>query len=143
MGHVPAGPLRQERQSDDVPRRQHRGAGALLGSLDTPDSRRKALGAFGEYIAARFLAARGARIVERNKRVGRGELDLIVAIDGVRVAVEVKTGTGDVDPVHHLDEGKLAQVRSLAAQCGVHRVDYVGVAVSRRGVLVRWLPAFD
>ena len=84
---------------------------------------------------------RGARILACNERVGRGELDLIVMLDGIEVAVEVKTGTGDLDPVYHFDGSKAAQVRSLAAQRGVYRVDYIGVVVSAGGVVVSWLPA--
>lgn len=83
---------------------------------------------------------RGAEILARNQRVGRGEIDLVAAIDGVKVAVEVKTGAGRADPVHHFDTAKAAQVRSLAVKCGVHRVDYVGVALSADGAVVRWLP---
>jgi Holliday junction resolvase-like predicted endonuclease len=91
-------------------------------------------------VAARFLEDRGATIVERNARVGRGELDLIVSIKGQVTAVEVKAGTANSDPMFHFDEAKQSQVRSLAAQRGIHRIDYVGVVVSARGVAVTWLP---
>ena len=79
-------------------------------------------------------------ILERNTRIGRGELDLIVSIDGERVAVEVKTGSGDNDPIFNFDSAKQQQVRSLASARGIARVDYVGVSTSGRGVTVRWLP---
>jgi hypothetical protein len=65
----------------------------------------------------------------------------VVTIGGCRIAVEVKTASGDVDPVHHFDEAKAKQVRSLANQCNIHRVDYVGVGITRGWALVRWLPA--
>jgi putative endonuclease len=94
----------------------------------------------GERIAACFLAERGAEILGRNVRVGRGELDLIVAMAGRRVAVEVKTAIGEVDPIHQFDDAKAHQVRALAAHLRIPRVDYVGVAVSSRHALVRWLP---
>ncbi|MCP4309469.1 MAG: hypothetical protein GY926_06700 [bacterium] len=137
MGHVPAGTVRQERQGDDVPRRKYRRARAKLG----PVSNRN-LGSFGEAVASRFLADRGATIVDRNLRIGRGELDLVVSLDGELVAVEVKTGSvgpGN-DPIHHFDDAKQYQVRALATQRGVYRVDYLGVAVSAAGVTIRWLP---
>jgi Holliday junction resolvase-like predicted endonuclease len=73
-------------------------------------------------------------------RVGRGELDLIATIAGERAAIEVKTSTGPSDPVHHLDDDKQGQVRGLAQQLGILRVDYVGVAMSATGVTVHWLP---
>ena len=79
-------------------------------------------------------------ILERNTRIGRGELDLIVSIDGERVVVEVKTGSGDNDPIFHFDSAKQQQVRSLASARGIARVDYVGVNMSGRGATVRWLP---
>jgi Holliday junction resolvase-like predicted endonuclease len=75
-------------------------------------------------------------------RIGRGELDLVASIDGELVAVEVKAasvGPGN-DPIHHFDDAKQYQVRALATQRRIYRVDYVGVAVSAAGVTVRWLP---
>lgn len=49
------------------------------------------LGAEGEAIAARYLAAHGCRIVERNYRYHRNEID-IIALDGeVLCFIEVKT----------------------------------------------------
>ena len=48
----------------------------------------------GERLAVRFLRRRGYRIVERNYRCRRGEIDL-VALDGDEVVfVEVKTRSG-------------------------------------------------
>ena len=93
-------------------------------------------------VASRFLQERGATIIDRNLRVGRGELDLVISIDGDLAAVEVKTGSASTgnDPIHHFDDAKQYQVRSLAAQRGVYRVDYVGVSISAAGVTVRWLP---
>ena len=136
MGHVPAGTVRQERQSHDVPGRQYRGTRAELGSLTL-----RRLGSFGEAIASRFLQDRGATIISRNLRVGRGELDLVASIAGEFTAVEVKTGTGSQgEPIYHFGEAKQQQVRELAVQRKIYRVDYVGVVVSAAGVTVRWLP---
>ncbi len=47
-------------------------------------------------LAADFLTRRGAAIVERNRRVGRSEVDLLARIGGVTVVVEVKTVSGTV-----------------------------------------------
>lgn len=127
VGYVPTGPFRQERKGNDVPGREHRRARADLGAL-------------GERIAARFLQDRGAEIVARNVRVGRGELDLIVAFAGELAAVEVKTGSAGNEPIYHFDADKRRQVRALAASRRIGRVDFVGVVRSADGFTVRWLP---
>ncbi|HHE32493.1 MAG TPA: YraN family protein [Chlorobaculum parvum] len=60
------------------------------------------LGIEGEAIAARYLAARGVRIVERNYRFRRNEID-IIAWDGEELCfIEVKTRTS-------LDKGHPAE----------------------------------
>src|SRR5438876_11445110 len=51
---------------------------------------RSVLGEEGERAAARFLEARGYRILERNYRTRRGEIDLIAEDGRVLVFVEVK-----------------------------------------------------
>lgn len=53
--------------------------------------RRQALGREGEAEAARYLEARGYRILDRNVRVERVELDLVALDRGRIVIVEVKT----------------------------------------------------
>ncbi|HID55979.1 TPA: YraN family protein, partial [Candidatus Poribacteria bacterium] len=55
---------------------------------------KKEIGLLGEEIAADFLRRKGYRLLERNIRIGRGEIDL-VALDGeTLVFVEVKTRKG-------------------------------------------------
>ena len=65
----------------------------MIGTDGVGDGRR-ALGGRGESVAAEHLVRRGFRILERNVRCGRGEIDM-VAIDGaVVVFVEVKGNRG-------------------------------------------------
>jgi len=108
---------------------------------------RQRLARFGEDVAARFLQARGAAVVGRNVRVGRGEIDLVVRMHGRRVAVEVKTvGPGrSGEPVDQYDRPKAATVQRLAHRLRppATRVDFVGVRVVDGGVRVRWLPGVD
>ncbi len=48
------------------------------------------LGRRGEHLAEAHLRGRGYQVVERNVRIGRGEIDLIAYDGGVLVFVEVK-----------------------------------------------------
>ena len=57
----------------------------------TAGASRRALGIEGEARAARYLATQGYRIVGRNVRVGRVELDLVATRGRLVVIVEVKT----------------------------------------------------
>lgn len=104
-----------------------------------------AVGRRGEEIAARFLTERGARIVGRNVRVGRDEIDLLLDIDGKRVVVEVKSATDNGSsprPEENFDENKAARIRRAARNLDtpVQRIDLVTVVIGVDGVAVRWLP---
>jgi putative endonuclease len=55
---------------------------------------RRALGARGESVAAGHLERRGFRILERNVRCGRGEIDMVAVDSRVVVFVEVKSNRG-------------------------------------------------
>ncbi len=59
-----------------------------------PADRETPVGRAGEEAAARYLEAQGYRVVERNVRVRRGEIDIVAEDQGVLVFVEVKTRTG-------------------------------------------------
>ena len=96
----------------------------------------------GEELAAHFLIRRGARILGRNLRVGRGEVDLLVRFGTQRTVVEVKTiQTGGLDdPTYAFTEAKAQQVRRLARELGIRRVDLIAVSVGIEGVGIRWAP---
>ena len=101
------------------------------------------LGRSGEQLAARFLEAGGYRIVERNWRGTRGELDIIAEHDDTTVFVEVKTrsGLGFGHPFEAITPRKLRSLRRLAGEwCaqterarGLIRLDVIGVIGGKDG----------
>lgn len=103
------------------------------------DKRR--LGPFGESIAARFLTERGFEIVSRNVRVGRDELDLVVAGQGETIVVEVKCTADGTDPVSAVDRKKMERLTRAceSLDAAISRLDIVAVAADTRGVSIRWL----
>lgn len=76
---------------------------------------RQTLGRAAEDVAARFLERHGLRVVERNVRVGRGEIDLVCRDGAVWVFVEVKSrqarwGDGPGEAVSFEKQRRLARL---------------------------------
>ena len=101
------------------------------------------MGAFGETIAARFLGTHGLEVVARNVEAGGGEIDLLAVDHGRRVVVEVRTITGEGDPIDAVGPSKRRRVAQLAGAIGGARVDFVGVRLGADEVLVHWVPGCD
>jgi putative endonuclease len=80
-----------------------------------PDPRR-ALGDAGEELVARWYAAAGYRLLDRNWRCRDGELDVVAARGSVLVFCEVKTrrGTGFGSPAEAVTLAKQRRLRVLA-----------------------------
>ncbi|WNM23427.1 YraN family protein [Demequina capsici] len=102
-----------------------------------------AVGRYGEDVAARRLEELGWRMLDRNWRCARGELD-IVAVDGASlVVVEVKTRRGSAmgSPLEAVTPRKLSKLRTLtAAWLAAHegrwsevRIDVIAVTLPRAG----------
>ena len=77
------------------------------------DTEKQTLGRLGEDLACDFLEKNGYRIVRRNQRFGKNELDIVCEDDNFIVFVEVKTRSclypesGDFGiPSRAVDEGK-------------------------------------
>jgi putative endonuclease len=114
------------------------------------DAAAKELGRRGEDHAAEHFSRLGYRVLARNARTRRGELDLVLATEDGRTIVfaEVKTrrlGTGD--PWDKLDAAKCRQVRRMAIEwlMGTDdrpwwadmRFDAIGITLTATGDLVR------
>jgi len=78
--------------------------------------------------------------VASNLRAGPGEIDLLVAIGGRVVAVEVKTRVGE-DPLIQLTGEKERRMWEAASRLRPRpsRIDVVAVRLDRRGATVRWV----
>jgi putative endonuclease len=109
-------------------------------------ARNKALGEYGEQVAADHLAGQGMSILARNWRCRHGEID-IVARDGATLVVcEVKTRTSHQHggPFEAITGHKAARLRRLLRawleEHDVHppavRIDVVSVLVPSHGAAV-------
>lgn len=102
----------------------------------------RALGRYGEELAARYLRERGLEIIARNWTCPDGELDLIARDGDCLVVCEVKTrrGTGVGDPLEAVTWDKVRRLRRLTAAylrerpepVREVRIDVIGV-LARRG----------
>jgi putative endonuclease len=106
---------------------------------------RKTTGAWGEDLALHYLLRRGYRLVERNYRKRRGEIDLIVRKkETVFVEVKLRRSTGYGDPLEAVTARKQATIRSLAAQyladnhpdVDILRFDVVGILATHTGTRI-------
>ncbi|HXY95271.1 MAG TPA: YraN family protein [Acidimicrobiia bacterium] len=81
-----------------------------------PSDHRRALGVAGEEAVARWYAAAGYVVVDRNWRCREGELDLVVARSRVLVFCEVKTRRGLAfgAPFEAVTPTKQRRLRTLA-----------------------------
>lgn len=115
-------------------------------------SARKALGRYGEDVAARRLRQSGMAVLERNWRCSEGELDIVARDRDALVICEVKTrrtGRGGTfeHPMSAVTPAKSARLRRLASRWlterwltrygtpprGGVRIDLVGVLLPDRG----------
>ena len=63
--------------------------------MTTPQAPHLSTGFNGEDLATDYLREKGYRILQRNLRMGKAELDIIARQNDVLVFVEVKTRTND------------------------------------------------
>lgn len=111
------------------------------------DSRRRALGRYGEDLATRRLIEAGMRILDRNWRCCDGEIDIVAADGDALVICEVKTRRAGwyEHPMAAVRPEKTARLRLLAERWleqhggpppGGVRIDVIGVLLPARGAPV-------
>jgi putative endonuclease len=96
---------------------------------------KKEIGAWGEKIAAGWLAERGCEIVARNVRTPYGEIDIVAQEDDLTLFVEVKTraskrlGPPEISITRKKQSHMLASAEYYAAQRGIDhwRIDVIAV----------------
>lgn len=109
---------------------------------------RKNLGDSGERVAALFLEQRGYKILERNFRTRRGEIDLVAQDANGLVFVEVRTRRGDSAgvPEESLTPRKRARLLAMAVEylaqheeLAEHpwRIDFVAIELEQKGQVKR------
>ncbi|GGU45320.1 hypothetical protein GCM10010211_06400 [Streptomyces albospinus] len=109
-----------------------------------PRTRRRALGRYGEDLAARRLTEAGMRILDRNWRCRDGEIDIVAADGDALVICEVKTRrAGSYEhPMAAVRPAKAARLRLLAERWlerhggpppGGVRIDVIGILLPARG----------
>jgi putative endonuclease len=118
-------------------------APAVQATVCAMTTQRRAVGAYGERVAAQHLQDLGLVILERNWRCSDGELDLVLRDGDDVVICEVKTRRTDRygPPSEAVDRRKVRKLRHLArcwlAETGVHprevRFDVVEVLPQERG----------
>lgn len=114
--------------------------------MTTTAQARKAIGAYGEEVAARHLAEAGLVVLERNWRCDEGEVDIVLRDGTTLVVCEVKTRTSLSAGTPHeaITDDKLARLKRLGERWAAERrvrpdgirVDLVAVLRPRRGPAV-------
>ena len=109
---------------------------------------KRALGAYGESLAARHLVEQGMVLLDRNWRCDAGEIDLVLRDGDVLVVCEVKTRSslGCGTPHEAVTAAKLERLQRLARRWAEDarraprrdvRIDLVAVLRPRRGAVAR------
>jgi len=77
---------------------------------------KRAQGTKGEDRAVAFLRKKGSRILDRNYRFERGEIDIVAEDNGVLVFVEVKARSSKTfgEPEDAVTESKQRQIKKIA-----------------------------
>ncbi|MCS7061694.1 MAG: YraN family protein [Anaerolineae bacterium] len=108
---------------------------------------RTQVGAWGEAIAARYLAERGYTVRDRNWRAGHGELDIVAECADVLIFVEVRVRRSDQfgTPEESLTARKRAKlIETAQAYLQAHelfdrhwQIDVIAIEMDHRNAVKR------
>lgn len=111
--------------------------------MTSTHAQRKALGDYGERLAAAYLVEQGLVVLDRNWRCRSGEIDIVAADGDTVVVCEVKTRSSHRfgTPMEAITARKAARLHRLgwlwikhnSVRCKRLRVDVVAVDRSGRG----------
>ena len=111
--------------------------------MSSTQAERKALGDYGERLAAAHLVEKGFVILDRNWRCSAGEIDVVAADGDTLVVCEVKTrsGSGFGTPFEAITAAKAGRLHRLGwmwvkhhqVRCSGLRVDVVAIVRAGRG----------
>ena len=104
---------------------------------------KKTTGNIGEKLARKYAKKQGMKIIEKNYRALRGEIDIIAVEDDQLVFIEVKTNKqgNKVPPENRVNSAKQKQIGKVAqmylqqsGKTGMDcRFDVIGVVLSENG----------
>lgn len=105
-------------------------------------------GNYGERVALNFLQNKGYKIIDKNVRIGRGEIDIIARKKNLIVFVEVKCRMSDVT-IDLADSISYTQEQKLVGSCekylemkhlkyNDYRIDLIGI-ISQFGFIKKIL----
>jgi putative endonuclease len=99
--------------------------------------KRKETGNAGESMVCDYLIQHNYKVLERNKRILTGEIDILAKKDDTIIIVEVKTVTGDKfgDAIGYVNRKKQDKLRQIARELSMKyddrqkfRIDVAGVS---------------
>jgi putative endonuclease len=102
---------------------------------------KKTIGNFGESLARDFLSRKGYRIIGGNKKIGRWEIDIIAAVGGLTIFVEVKTtATVEATPAEEMLTRRQIEIlkKAITFYCWKYktnlsntRLDFISINIDR------------
>ena len=101
------------------------------------------IGAKGEEFASQYLQNLGYRILDRNWRTKRGELDIVAEHEATLIFCEVKTRTSKVCglPSEAISQTKIQHLKTVALEwLNAHQVRHTGIRFDVVAVLLGSTP---